>query len=217
MTYTPDIPAPEDTPSVSQGQLLTNFQQINTVFGVNHVALSPAVANSGKHNFSSFVEQGTEPTAGASESLIYSVDDGGDTELKIANSNGSFQATMDNLLYIGAHPVVGVNFEPSASTGALPGGNIKSSFNVSGINVDATGRYTISFTNNVTDRTGSDTRDYIWDAQVMGTAGIAVVCAASGADYTTVVNPGSIQIEAYNNAGNRFTPTRIVLTVYKVQ
>ena len=218
MTYNPNIPAPEDTPSVSQGQLLTNFQQMNTVFGNNHVPMSPAVANSGKHNQASFVEQADDPVPGASESVMFAFDDGGDTELKIATSTGSFQATMDNLLYIGAHPVVAVNFEPSAVLGALPGGNIKSSFNVSGINVDAVGRYTISFTNTVKDRAGVDTREYIWDAQLMAPAnGIAVVQAAAGADYTTVVNPGSIQIETYNNANALFTATRIVLTIYKVQ
>jgi len=49
MTYNPNIPAANDILSNSQSQILTNFGQLNTVFGIDHVPFYPSVANSGKH------------------------------------------------------------------------------------------------------------------------------------------------------------------------
>ena len=50
MTYNPAIPAGGDKPSVSQGQMLTNFTQLNTQFGTEHTALN-AASNNGKHKY----------------------------------------------------------------------------------------------------------------------------------------------------------------------
>ena len=47
MPYTPNIPQPTDLPSQSQGQILQNFQAINTAFGINHVGFN--TADEGKH------------------------------------------------------------------------------------------------------------------------------------------------------------------------
>ena len=48
--FNPNIPQPADKLSVSQGQLLSNNQGLNTVFGINHFTFSTAV-NAGKHTF----------------------------------------------------------------------------------------------------------------------------------------------------------------------
>ena len=45
MTYNPNIPQATDRPSVSQGQILTNFLQIEDVFGQNHVEFDDVVVN----------------------------------------------------------------------------------------------------------------------------------------------------------------------------
>ncbi len=43
MTYNPFIPAPLDLPSDSQGDILSNFNLINTFFGVDHVAFGNSI------------------------------------------------------------------------------------------------------------------------------------------------------------------------------
>lgn len=50
MTYQANIPLPGDKPSVSQGDLLQNFIQINSQFGLQHNALDSA-AHDGKHKY----------------------------------------------------------------------------------------------------------------------------------------------------------------------
>ena len=62
MTYDPGIPNPTDTLSTSQGQIKTNFGQINTVFTKNHFAFDDAiVANRGKHNFVTIPVRNADP------------------------------------------------------------------------------------------------------------------------------------------------------------
>lgn len=82
MTYNPNIPQPSDIPSQSQGEILTNFQQLNTVFDVDHVAFNDSNAsNRGKHDKSTYIELGADPTTAADEISLYSKDVGGNTRL----------------------------------------------------------------------------------------------------------------------------------------
>ena len=60
MSYDPNIPQASDDPSVSQGEILQNFQTIGSNFGVNHVALG-AVSNPGKHKFVEMPNQSVIP------------------------------------------------------------------------------------------------------------------------------------------------------------
>lgn len=92
MTYNPNVPQATDLISVSQGDLLTNFQQIGTVFDVDHVALDNATsANRGKHDKSTYVEQASDPTTSANEVAVYSKDNGsGASDLYLRReSNGN--------------------------------------------------------------------------------------------------------------------------------
>lgn len=83
MSYNPNIPQSTDIPSQSQGQMLTNFQQLNTVFDVDHVPFNDGtVSNRGKHDKSTYIDQSSDPTTAADEMAIYSKDDGsGNTRL----------------------------------------------------------------------------------------------------------------------------------------
>jgi len=68
--YLPNIPQPNDQLSVSQGNLLTNFQGLNTFVNVNHVDFTSADA--GKHKFASFPVQAGNPGTTATELAVYS-------------------------------------------------------------------------------------------------------------------------------------------------
>lgn len=50
MAYDPNIPQPNDDLDDSQGDLLANFQQLDTSFGIDHYAYSNGTVNNGKHN-----------------------------------------------------------------------------------------------------------------------------------------------------------------------
>lgn len=81
MTYNPNIPLSSDIPSQSQAQFLTNFQQLNTVFDVDHVPFNDATsANRGKHDKSTYIA-GSDPATAAGEIAVYSKTSGGVPEL----------------------------------------------------------------------------------------------------------------------------------------
>lgn len=73
MTFNAAIPQSTDDPSVSQGQILTNFSQLNTQFSVNHIALT-AGADNGKHTFIEMLDQVADPATAVNEMTIYSKD-----------------------------------------------------------------------------------------------------------------------------------------------
>lgn len=73
MSYNPSIPQSTDLISQSQSQILTNFGQLDTQFGVDHTAFS-AASDNGKHQKVTMPEQGAAPTTAASEVAIYTKD-----------------------------------------------------------------------------------------------------------------------------------------------
>ena len=68
--YLPNIPQATDQLSVSQGDILINFQGINTFLNVNHEAFPSA--NAGKHKFVSFPVQAGNPGTTPTELAMYS-------------------------------------------------------------------------------------------------------------------------------------------------
>jgi len=70
MAYNPNIPQAGDIISQSQAQILQNFQEINTLIGVNHIDFSDPT-NEGKHKFVTMPEQGSDPVTGATELALY--------------------------------------------------------------------------------------------------------------------------------------------------
>lgn len=71
MSFNPSIPSAEDLISVSQSDIQTNFSQINSVFGVDHVTLFPSVANSGKHKQVTLPELESAPSTAVNEGAVY--------------------------------------------------------------------------------------------------------------------------------------------------
>lgn len=76
MTFNPNIPQATDLISVSQGQLLTNNQQLDTLFDIDHVTWDDATtADRGKHRAVHLKFQGSDPTTAADEGAIYTKTD----------------------------------------------------------------------------------------------------------------------------------------------
>lgn len=95
MTYSPNIPQSGDRPSQSQSQLLTNFQQINSIFNANHVPFNDAtVGNRGKHKYVSLLQQSIEPSAVANEAQLYTKSVGGVPAPTYRITNGIYSVPL---------------------------------------------------------------------------------------------------------------------------
>lgn len=93
MTFDPNIPQPGDLISVSQNDILQNFQSIDTTVNTNHVDFNAAGA--GKHKFVEMPNQGADPAGAASEFTLFSKLASGNSELhyKRDAAANSFQLT----------------------------------------------------------------------------------------------------------------------------
>lgn len=80
MTYDPNIPQPADLISQSQAQLLSNFQSLNTLYGLEHFAFD-AASTGGKHKFVTLPDQGSAPTTAANVGAVYAKSVSGATQL----------------------------------------------------------------------------------------------------------------------------------------
>jgi len=69
--YNPIIPGPNDFLAVSQGDFLTNFEQLYDAFSRNHVALD-AVSSSGNHTNIELLQQQQGPQTSVGEISLYS-------------------------------------------------------------------------------------------------------------------------------------------------
>ncbi len=76
--YNPSVPQSTDRPSISQGQLLANFSELNTIFAINHVTFN-ATTNAGKHTYVAMIAQAAPATA-AGEGAAYTFNTGGTRE-----------------------------------------------------------------------------------------------------------------------------------------
>ena len=98
MSYNANIPQASDDPSQSQGQLLDNFQAINTFTAVNHVALNDS--NQGKHKFMQMPEQSSAPTTTSNEGAIYTQESSltGNTECVFRRESNGLQIEFTGFL-----------------------------------------------------------------------------------------------------------------------
>lgn len=213
MVYNPQIPKAKDIMSNSQSDMLTNFTQLNTVYGSDHVAFN-ASANRGKHNKVTFLSQGSDPTMDApdtkeNEIAIFALEDGTNTELYIRKElNGTVsQFTKDNEIYLGVHPVFAINISdltPDANTGAgAYNFTVNNSFNLDAANTRrltaSRCHYRFYFTNQVVDAAGNPTNKYIFYANgFLNSSNPVIGKVPSTANYDSEVDATYIDIEFIN-------------------
>ncbi len=108
MTYNPNIPQAADIPSQSQGELLTNFKQLNTIFDVDHVPFNDVtVANRGKHDQSTYIELTDSPGTAANEVAVFSKEVGGITRLFLQQEG--IAPAGDDIQLSGTDPIIAVS------------------------------------------------------------------------------------------------------------
>lgn len=94
MTYNPNIPQATDLISNSQAQILANFGQLNTQFGVDHQAFNTGSGNGdGTHKKITFDNAPTEPTPAGTVSNIFPLLVGSNQELFFKNASTEYNGT----------------------------------------------------------------------------------------------------------------------------
>lgn len=137
MTYNPNIPQVGDDPSQSQGQILTNFSEINTRFGTDHVQFNDATpADRGEHLQVTLNTFKADPTLSYPKSQIY-------TKVHGLTPNQNQIAYVDVTNESGVNQIVPIH--PLAFGVFSNAGVIALSFNVSSVG-QAGNIYTINFT-----------------------------------------------------------------------
>lgn len=109
MTFSANIPQASDLISISQGQLLVNFQQLNAIFGSNATADHyqwDAVSNAGLHKQVTLPSvRATDPTlSGANTGMFYSKTVAGVTQPFFAGWNGA-STVVSPLAVAGTLPI----------------------------------------------------------------------------------------------------------------
>jgi len=123
---------------VSQGQIFTNFTQLNTIFGNNHVEFDAGTDN-GKHNFCQFVEQGASPATAVNELAIYTLDTGSQPDFFFREESSGVESRLTGG---GISAAAYCTF--TGTTGALDA----NSYNVASITRVGAGDYQVNFTRN---------------------------------------------------------------------
>ena len=135
MAYNSDIPQSTDDPSQSQGQILANFQELNTFTAVNHVALNDG--DQGKHKFLQMPEQASAPSTGANEGGLYTKEVSGTTQLFFREESdgserqltGAFSAATNGTLTIPG----GLLIQWGLASGVSTASNINFNTNFGGV------------------------------------------------------------------------------------
>lgn len=73
MTYTANIPLTGESLGSTRDRIRTNFQLIDSVLAINHVAFGSS--GQGKHKFLQMPEQGSPPSTGVNEGGLYTAQD----------------------------------------------------------------------------------------------------------------------------------------------
>lgn len=96
MTYQANIPQPTNLISVSQNDILQNFQAIDAAWNINHEDFN--AANQGKHIYVEMPNQGADPAGAATQMTLFSKLTGGNSQLfyKRDAEGTSYQLTGTN-------------------------------------------------------------------------------------------------------------------------
>lgn len=123
MGYQPNIPQATDQISVSQGDLLGNFQQLDNAFNLNHAALELASGAAGKHIFVEMPNQSASvPVTIANEVGLYCNTDAnsGQPEMFFLKQSGSTAPAA--LTVAGGYSLTGSNYIANGGYSRLPSG-----------------------------------------------------------------------------------------------
>lgn len=178
--YLANIPAATDLISVSQGQIQTNFQTLNTGFGIDHFEYDNATIDRGKHKHVSWVDQtGTIPTAVANELVAYGVTTGGVTTIRYQKDNNATVFTLNPIKAYARVGGTGVNGLQTLTAG--------SNFNVTSVS-----RTGITWTVTLTQPMSSATNYSIIATGETAGAGVSAAAPVNSTSFVMTVGGASL-------------------------
>jgi hypothetical protein len=191
--FNANIPQATDSPSVTQGQFLTNNQSINQIIPVDHYGFGNNLG--GWHNVIHLpqVSGNTNPpptTTPVNAGQIYTRTVGGQLNLIYEDASGNIYQLTPNAPPSPTYPIV----RSSAVFNSVP--TIFNSYNASSVVRTASGQYTLNFP------TISTSFPY--------------VSIASNAFFTTLasISNTSVSILLFDLNGNPFNPSLMSITVF---
>lgn len=235
MTFDPNIPQAPDDMSVSQGQMLDNFTDLNNVYGNNgdHVPFD-AATNKGKHNKVTFVTQGAAPVDGnnltpaeelyipnteSNDLAMFALEDGTDTEIYLRKENNGAvnKITQQGELFIQVHPVFAINMDNSLTV--FSSFNYDAGTGVTRLSGGSAAHFKFPFTNQVLDAAGAPTNNYMFTASGFDSSSNPVVGQVpNDANYNNQVDSTFINIIFKNQANNTITSlTRCSIVCWRIQ
>jgi hypothetical protein len=211
MVFDPAIPQPNDVISTSQPELLENFTQINTVFGVNHVPFDDASANKGKHKWVTLVEQATAPTSQDNEYLVYSKEvkypsgpDQAEIFVKPEKNATEYQFTKQGNVFTGLLPVVAVNFD---GAGAIQG----TALGATTVTVLGSGKYQVNFP-------ALPDNNYFWSVSGFQNSAPPVISQVDNTvPYINAVTTTFLRVRFFQTDSTAVTPLRATVIIWRFQ
>lgn len=166
MTYDPNIPQPADLISVSQVDILRNFQQLNIVYGADHYAYNDATADAQKHRQVRLVEQAADVPAVALQGNIYVKDNPSAT---VTRADPYYRYEAGGLGNSQIAPLIPfkamASFVANGPNGVIAPANIFQAYNIASITkatpTALSATYTVVFTNLLDDNVAGTPMEYI--------------------------------------------------------
>lgn len=140
MTFTPNIPASGQSLGSSRTQVVNNFTNYLNLVSQDHVA--PNAMGQGKHNKSTYVVQGSDPTTASGEAALYALTGSAGTEVFLIRDNIAGTKTALTTSKIAA-PVAS-----SSGISWLPGGILIQWRAVAGVSNGTAITFPVPFPNN---------------------------------------------------------------------
>lgn len=141
MTYKPNIPLSTDKIRVSQGDLNTNFGQLDTVFDIDHVKYSDGTADKGKHKQVTIYNVSAPGAQTDPQSVLYSAAGTGSTNAQLHYRN-------EDQIFLVSGVRAFCQFTTRSTAGAC---TVNNQYNVSSVSATIPGtqtRYTITLNAN---------------------------------------------------------------------
>lgn len=190
MSYFPNIPAATDNPSVSQGDIQTNFGTINSSFNLNHVSLGSGLGTAGKHNFVEMPNQVSTPATISGEGTLYTKSATGSQLFYVADNQPTDLYQLTRTIHA-SYSRFGTNTNYSGSLNGgwtfLPGGMLLQYGLASSITAPGTGvvLFPVTFTTGVftlsiTPIRNSSNVDIVYASATAGLASFSYRNTASG-------------------------------------
>lgn len=235
MSFNPSIPQANDFISISQRQILQNFQEFSKQFEKDHIMISQEDINRGKHKKLGFAEQTGDPTTGANEVSLYTKDTSGQPEIYFAAESAATvkRFTKSSVWAPGLILEASVTFDLQGNIIEEDSGEVDAegnpikrdlAYNVTSVSPNSPGSplnltdsWTVNFTNDIS------TVNYFW---VLGWALAPTVPTffqrrpvvyhpTNNAAYSSSVTASSLSITGYQTNDN-VTPKRSLLRTSRI-